>query len=89
MKVQAHVNAGKDMVQALMAGLESLANLIVAKQASETDGIALACVESSNGKTIGNIDGKAMVDASTTTEAGGVTGGVDQNGDITLQPASI
>ena len=69
------------MVHALMSGLESLANLIVAKQASETDGIALACVESSNGKTVGNPDKKAMmVDASPTTEAGGITEseGVDQ-----------
>ena len=90
MKVQAHVNASENMAQALIVGLESLADLIVAKQASETERIALARVENSNVETTENIVEKAMmVDASTTTEAGGVTGGVDQNGDITLQPASI
>ena len=60
LRVEAHVGAGKDLVQALTAALECLINMTMAKQQSamdeahEIDKAALAYVESNINKIVGN-----------------------------------
>ena len=92
LRVEAHVGAGKDLVEALTAALECLINMIMAKQQSamdethEIEKAALAYVESNINKIVGNLGEEVMVvDDSATTDAGSITESEDvvQGGDIT------
>ena len=98
LRVEAHVGAGKDLVEALTAALECLINMIMGKQQSamdeacEIDKAALAHVESSINKIVGNPGEEAMVvDDSATSDAGSITEREDvvQGGDITTPPAVL
>ena len=87
-KVLAYVTASEDLASGLIAGLESLASLITAKQVSEVERLALARVRSDLEKLVESTSGEVKTDVNMVAETISVAGGMDQSDDVVSQSAS-
>ena len=81
-KVLAYVTASEDLASGLVAGLESLASLITAKQVSEVERLALDRVRRELEELVESTSGGVKADINMVAKDISVAGGMDQSDDV-------